>query len=304
VGRENASLRRLINLENVPLSKRFHQLAIAAATPLLCRPLHITHVLEHPKCGGSWVRDSILSYLGKQQTLDERFVSRNNVFHGHRLYRRSFRWPIIVVRDPRDMYVSLYHHEISLTEEDRKPRDIDAYFRSDPNRSLRDDFAAYLEVRLTIRLHPWFFFSELLDSWINRPRVCVVRFEDMLADPEAELAKIIRFTGRPVDLRRIRQATEENSFAHQTRLRYGVARAPGERDDTKFLRKGVAGDWKNHFNETSCGLIWKLEGSSLKRLGYESDSSWIDEFLRELKHSGTEPAPHGPPGAEASATTP
>jgi len=279
LGRETASLKRLINLENIPLSQRGYQLANALIVPVLARPLGIAHVVEFPKCGGSWIRDSILSYTGGTKNVNERIVRRNDVLHGHRLFRRFYRWPIIVVRDPRDMYVSLYHHETSLKQRRERSLDIEKHFRRDPSRSLQDDFASYLEVRLTTRMHPWFYFSEFLDSWLNRPGICLVRYEDMLGDPEAELARIIRFLGHPVDLNRLALAVEENSFANQTRRRYGVARTQGDADNTKFLRRGVAGDWRNHFNRLSCDLIWKLEGSSLKRLGYEADRSWIGSFL-------------------------
>jgi hypothetical protein len=201
-----------------------------------------------------------------------------------------------VVRDPRDVYVSLFHHEMSLREDREKTLQIHRYFRSDPNASIRENFATYLQARLNVRMHPWFFYSEFLDSWLDRPRICVVRYEDMLAEPEHELARIIRFTGRRVDMNRVRAAVEENSFAAQTKARYGSSREPGEADNTKFLRKGIAGDWKNHFNAHSCDLIWTFEGSSLKRLGYEEDSRWIAEFLSELETQDEAP----PPDAESA----
>ena len=201
-----ASLRRLLNFDYVPPRTRLVHTAIAATTPLLCRPLHLTHVVEFPKCGGSWVRDTLLTYLGQPRNNNQRLLRRNDVLHGHRLHRRSYRWPIVVVRDPRDAYVSLYHHEHSMEEEGTVRRDIHHYFRHDPGRDVRDDFAEYLDVRVTKRMHPWFSFAEFVDSWLDRPRICLVRYEDMLSDPEAQLVRILNFTERPVDRERVRRA--------------------------------------------------------------------------------------------------
>ena len=284
VGRKGVSLRRLANLDNVPLTDRIVQVAVAATTPFVCRPLHVAHVVEHPKCGGSWVRDNVLSYIGKPRYNAHRLLSKNEVMHGHRLYRRSYHWPIIVVRDPRDMYVSLYHHEFSMRESD-ETADILEHYTPDPEKDLRGNFAAFLEIRLRRQMHPWFFYSEFLDSWLNRPRICLVRYEDMLADPEVTLIRIVRFLGYDVDRDRIRMAVEENSFANQTKQRYGEARSAGDTDNAKFLRKGVAGDWRNHFNAESCEMLWAYESSSLKRLGYESGPEWIDEFVSGLSSS-------------------
>ena len=174
-----ASLRRL-NFDYVPA--RMVQTAIAATTPLLCRPLHLTHVVEFPKCGGSWVRD-----------------------------------------------------------------------------------------------------------WLDRPRICLVHFEDMLSDPEAQLVRILNFTERPVNREHVRRVVAENSFEELTRRRDGKTRESGQGDNSKFLRRGVAGDWRNHFNARSCELIWKHAGSALERLGYESDSTWIAGELPAAGASGSTP---------------
>ena len=46
-----------------------------------------------------------------------------------------------------------------------------------------------------------------------------------------------------------------------------------------FERKGIAGDWRNHFDPRSCELLERHEGESLRRLGYEADASWIERFV-------------------------
>jgi len=260
---------------NVSLKTRGYQVANALLSPFVVGPLGISHVLEFPKSGGSWIRNMVRSYLGSEPFYNDRLLFRDAVIHGHRLHRFVYRRPIVVVRDPRDLYTSLYHHECHM--DDRESRlSIERHFTHDPERSVDDDFEAYLRARLIEPNHPWFFFSQFVDSWAGRPSTCLVRYEDFLIEPETQLIRIVRFLGRRVDLDRIREAVEINSFAAQTRIRYGQERAQGEEDNSKFLRKGVAGDWRNHFNADACELFEKLEGPSLRRLGYERDASWVD----------------------------
>jgi hypothetical protein len=275
---------RLFN-PNVRLTHRAVQLANTALTPLLARPFRLTHVVEFPKCGGSWVRNMIRTYLGSDAYLGNRLIFPDAVIHTHRLYRRSYRKPIIVVRDPRDVYVSFYYHETRY-EEREKHQSISRYFQSDPRRPLREDFAAYLEAKLTKPSHPWFTYSEFVDSWLGRPGIFVVRYVDFLEDAESTLTQLLRFLGRPIDPGRLRHAIEVNRFERQTQERYGQARTPGEADDSKFLRKGIAGDWQNHFNRASCELLERFDGRILRRLGYEKDRSWIDRFLDEQRQAG------------------
>lgn len=263
---------------NVSFKARARQLVNAILIPVLARPLRLTHVVEHPKSGASWIRNMIRSYLGSELYLADRLPFRDAVIHTHRLYRRSYYRPVVVVRDVRDLYVSFYHHEMHY-EDREKHLTIQKYFKHDPKRPVDEDFAEYLEARLLHRNHPWFYYSQFLDAWLNRPAVCVVRYEDFLSEPETQLVRVIRFLNRPLNLEKIEEAVRVNSFAHQTKVRYGEARERGTTDNTKFLRKGVAGDWKNHFNRRSCELLERIEGPSLRRLGYEEDAGWVERYL-------------------------
>jgi Sulfotransferase domain len=277
-------LDRIFN-PNISVGTRLVQLTNAAMLPLVAKPLRITHLVEFPKCGGSWVRNMIRTYIGSPPHLGDRLIFRDAVISAHRRYRRSFAYPVVVVRDPRDLYVSFYHHENNL-ENREEALATHRYFTHDPDRDVREDFALYLEAKLLKPTHPWFFYSQFIDSWQHRTGSCMLRYEDFLSNPEQQLIRAIRFLDRPVDLEKIREAVEINSFTNQTKLRYGEERTSGVADNTRFVRKGVAGDWKNHFNERSCRLLEKLEGPTLRRLGYESSPDWIDDFLENAGTTG------------------
>jgi hypothetical protein len=258
----NSRAARLIdrlNLANVPIRRRAYQAANSAIAAVVGGPLRVCHVVEFPKCGGSWISNMIRSYVGSSFNEGYRLIGRDEVIQKHVRYRPGLVRVVVVVRDPRDMFVSAYYHETSLTDRNISLR-IERYFRRDPERPTAEDFAEYLEAKLLHVTHPRFFYSQFLDSWLGRPGVCVVRYEDFLEDAEAQLIRVVRFLGRPVDLDTIRSAVSENSFENATRRRYGIGRPNGVEDNTRFVRKGIVGDWKNHFNKKSCQLVEKFEG--------------------------------------------
>lgn len=270
-----------LNLENVPLRRRAYQAANASIVAVAGKFLGISHVIEYPKCGGSWISNMLRTYVGVSFNDGYRLVRPRDVIQKHASYRWDFWRPIVVVRDPRDMYVSCYYHETSYSERERSLA-ISRYFQSDSRRTLHEDFAAYLEAKLLHITHPRYFLCDFLDSWLSRPNVCIVRYEDCLEEPEGQLIRMVRFCGLPVSLDAIAHAAKANSFATVTERLYGERREAGAADNRRFVRKGVAGDWRNHFNARSCEVLERFEGSSLRRLGYEADRGWIASYLSSL----------------------
>ena len=51
-------------------------------------------------------------------------------------------------------------------------------------------------------------------------------------------------------------------------------RKAGDEDRSSFIRKGVAGDWVNHFTKDTSKLFQELAGDALLALGYEKDPEW------------------------------
>lgn len=257
---------------------RLRQAANTVTTMLLSRPLGLIHVIEYPKCGGSWVRNMVQTYVGTPRFFDDRLIWRNDVIQVHRLPRVWYVRPVVVTRDPRDMYVSFYYHDNHYRRRE-KHLGVHHFFQHDPSRPLREDFALYLEAKLTHVTQPPFSLGAFVRAWQERAGATWVRYENCLANSEAELTRVVQTLGLSLDRERIRSAVASNSFENATRAR-GRPRRPGEADPGEFERKGVAGDWKNHFDRRSCELIQRFEGETLRALGYEPDASWIERFLK------------------------
>lgn len=260
------------------IKSRLYQVANLALVAAVGRRLPVFHLVEHPKCGGSWIRNMMQHYIGGEPYLGDRIVTKNTVIQVHRLYSHIYCNPVIVFRDPRDVFVSFYYHERRMIEQGLYPS-ISRYYQFNINRAPADDFAAYLQAKLGHRTDPGFSYSKFVDSWLDRKGSCSVLYENALEDTARELARIVRFLDFEVDPEKISEITDYHSFEHETMRRYGVARKPGTEDAHKFQRKGISGDWRNHFNERSCELIHEYEWSSIQRLGYEKDESWIDRFI-------------------------
>jgi hypothetical protein len=103
--------------------------------------------------------------------------------------------------------------------------------------------------------------------------VPVVRYEELLTDCHASLAQAVTtLLGEPADSDRVRNTVQRFTFARQS------GRKPGSEDAASVVRKGVAGDWKNHFTRDAARVFDRYCGDALIELGYEQDRSWIDRI--------------------------
>lgn len=90
----------------------------------------------------------------------------------------------------------------------------------------------------------------------------IVRYEDLLADPVTGLTAVcdhFELDVPPADLQRI---VDKHAFERTT------GRKPGAADATSFNRKGIAGDWRNHFAETQMRAFTEVAGEALGAFGY------------------------------------
>jgi aryl sulfotransferase len=107
-------------------------------------------------------------------------------------------------------------------------------------------------------------------SWLDAPLdVHTVRYEDMLADPEACLGAAARFLGIEADAATVARAVGAVSFerlAEQERAAGGFREAlrPGQ----TFFRQGRAGAWREALPDALARRIEADHGAVMRRLGY------------------------------------
>lgn len=155
---------------------------------------------------------------------------------------------VFLVRDPRDICVSGAWHWNKSTGQKAVNNFLERMIKGDVAKCGRWD--------------------EYVSRWMNitmayEDIAYPVMYEDLVTDPYNDLRNIIAYIGCEYDINRTHAAIERNSFE---------ARAKGKNDKElrrNNMRKGVAGDWRNHFTPEMRDKIWQEFGWMMERLGYE-----------------------------------
>lgn len=227
-------------------------------------------VNEFPKSGGSWLSQMLSEALDLPFPRHRLPMMRSCILQTHTLSPWNIRKAVVIWRDGRDVMVSLYHH-LLIGHQKTAPERVAAFRRffaiEDPS-DVAGNLPRFLSRQLTDPVFPRFSWPEFVRVWHGRPGVVEVKYEQLLSDPVATLARIATGLGRkspPDD--RLAEIAEKFSFAAQ------AGRAAGQEAPGNFLRKGVAGDWVNHFTPEAEEIFRKAAGSAMKALGYGTDGS-------------------------------
>lgn len=123
-----------------------------------------------------------------------------------------------------------------------------------------------------------FDFAESVQNWrrdmeahlshAERNPVFAVGYEKLLVDGPTVARELFQFLDLPHDDRMLQDILDRSSF------KFYAGRESGQEDRKRFYRKGVAGDWKNHFTEEDKQVFKDNAGDMLIKLGYERDLSW------------------------------
>ena len=168
-----------------------------------------------------------------------------------------------LIRDPRDLIVSAYFSHMHSHDDSVWPRlrAFRPYLRS-----LSKSDGLIAEMRFCAP-----FLMEMLHWNYRDSRILELRFEEMVAAPDAMLVRACDHLGllEKASEAVVREIAAELSFA-----RLSGGRAPGEEDLGHHYRKGVPGDWRNHFEERHMAEFQRLYGALLIDTGYEADAKW------------------------------
>jgi hypothetical protein len=121
---------------------------------------------------------------------------------------------------------------------------------------------------LPVVTRPW---HQHVASWREAGnQVVFVRYEDLLADTRAALTGVFTaYLGAEPQADLIALAVDRCAFERQT------GRKPGVEDRKNFARKGIAGDWRNHFSADARREFHRKAGEVLIALGYATDDAWV-----------------------------
>lgn len=235
------------------------------------KPIILT---EFPKSGGSW----IVSLLGEALRIPRRDIYVRPGFDlfdikKHPWYKgvndldfpvqsviKSHELPgsslidvdatyIHLVRDGRDVVVSKWFFDKEFS------------VQNGITSSFQDEFDKYVEK--TAR--DW---SNYVATWAGQS-VLTIRYEMFLSNPVQSLEYVLNALGKH-DLSR---QELENTISKFTKEKFCASLSDVFKHNT-FVRKGVAGDWRNYFSIDNVAAFKSAAGGALLSLGYELNSDW------------------------------
>lgn len=181
---------------------------------------------------------------------------------------------IHIIRDGRDAVVSATHHVWNFNKGREHPQVVakrDAY-RENPRKLLETEEGIFTGNMLKRVAAEW---KSRVGGAVEYGPDCFgdnyieIKYEDLLERPEEGMKWLLEFLGADAGEESAKRCVNAASFETLTKGRKRGEEVPGA-----FVRKGVAGDWKNVFTEHNKRVFKEEAGDLLIRLGYEKDEGW------------------------------
>jgi glycosyltransferase involved in cell wall biosynthesis len=181
---------------------------------------------------------------------------------------------IHVVRDGRDVAVSLMHHFWNLSKDkheggiyDLEPEELAKReaFREDAEAFGASGSSIFVEERLRQMGERWNRRTSKASregSDLFGDNYLQLRYEDLLHRPEEIMRPVFELLGAQADEAIVSRCVENNSFE------IAAGRPKGSEESESFFRKGVAGDWRNLFTERDREVYEQVAGQTLVEMGY------------------------------------
>ena len=152
-----------------------------------------------------------------------------------------------IIRDGRAVFVSAWHHNVRSQYEHLKTHDF-------------DDFLEITAKEWSGRVQRARSEGKALGD-----RYFELRYEDLVAEPEAWAAKVLAFLGAASDEATVKACVEAASFE-----KLSQGRKAGEEDKSSFFRKGLPDAWREELSPAQIKRFAQLAGPTLQMLGYST----------------------------------
>lgn len=150
---------------------------------------------------------------------------------------------IHIIRDPRDVAVSLWHHNQRYDADNMRGKTFQGFALG-----YLPNWCQYI---VNVRQHA------------RTVKYLEVRYEHLLARPADLLGEMLRFLGAADGPDLIEACLAGSDFQ-----KLSGGRPSGVEDAKAFYRKGVAGDWRNYMDEAAEGEFRRATRGLMEQLGY------------------------------------
>jgi len=238
-----------------------------------------TFLVSFPRSGNTWTRFLVCNLLNPDSPVDFaqiesripeiyditdralRAFPRPRIIKSHESFDPRYKKVIYIVRDPRDVLISYYEFQL-------KRRVISEAC------SLEDFVPRFMESEFEPKTGSW---RDHVLSWVatrgNQRTFLLLRYEDMLADPQQEASRIASFLGVDASAERVARAVELSSA---DRMRTLEKEQSGEWKETKntrpdkpFVSQATAGGWKSALPEHCVADLESAWGDVMRSMGYQ-----------------------------------
>jgi estrone sulfotransferase len=242
-------------------------------------------LVSYPRSGNTWARfllgnlidqDNPVSFSNIESRIPEIYFNRDRVLQqlprprmlkSHECFQPHYPRVIYIVRDPRDVVVSFYHHNVKA-------------------RNIPDDYPIasfvprFIAGEFDRRFGSW---RDNLMSWTavreGDPGFLMLRYEDLKRDTASALANVVAFLDRcsfrkiDSNLEALQRTIELSSPEKMRALEKEEAGrwvlTKGTRSDKPFVRSATSGGWKSQLAPESVEAIESAWGGLMLSLGYE-----------------------------------
>ncbi len=245
-------------------------------------------LVGHPKSGNTWLAymlgivsqgenhesvnlKNVSQFIPTIHSVDEKIcesehLSSPRVFRNEGpVFPELYPKTIYIVRDPRAVLLSYYHHWLHTDSQDH---------------GTLEEFIDEILVHGCIRRwDPWLLGWEVqVLAWTaraNQQAVKIVRYEDLIENRKETFRDVLDFCEMPCDDALFLTAVERGDFQSMRKVeqQHGAESYPGEEGNDKeekgfFVRKGVVDSWKEEMPENVIQKIEKKFHQTMKNLGY------------------------------------
>jgi hypothetical protein len=246
-------------------------------------------LVSYPRSGNTWTRflvgnlldrDNPVTFTNIESRIPEiyfnsdhsmRALPRPRLLKSHECFQPHYRQIIYIVRDPRDVAVSFYHHNV-------KAGNIA------DNYPMQDFIPRFVNAEFDTKWGSW---SDHVRSWLflrqGQPGFMLLRYEDMQRELTRELGRVAAFLhkysfpsvdgNRDALVRAIELSSPERMRALEKQQASEWALTKNTRHDKPFIRSATTGGWKSHLREESVTTLERAWGNLMRGLGYELQTS-------------------------------
>lgn len=258
-------------------------------------------LVSYPRSGNTWTRfllgnliyqNDPITFSNIESRIPEIYFSpdrmlrrlpRPRILKSHECFQPHYPHVIYIVRDPRDVVISFYHHNL-------KARNVpDEY-------PLNRFVPRFIAGEFDAKFGSW---RDNVLSWValraNDPRFLMLRYEDMKLNPGQILRDVVTFleqySFRELDSsgealqRAIELSSPERMRALERQESSRWILTKGTRSDKPFVRSAVAGSWKSQLDEESIAAIESAWGDLMQNLGYTLASTCNTDSMVPLPRS-------------------